>query len=696
MHSKSMFSRLTVKIPSVIAALLVVVMVILSTVVVTMSRAATTKLIRNEVGYVAQMNADQVFSYLENMQAFSLSLSKEVRHYSELGRDAAEGILIETLEGVLDNDKIFGAYFAFEPNKYFENTPQGLSYYAYRDGGKTSIDILNDYDVYHTGEYYTGARDSMQTYVTEPYLYSLTNGDTVYLITLSTPVTDIHGNFLGVANCDILAESINSISFSTGGHKTAYSTILTSQGMYIADSADSSKLGSVYDTSSKESQKIMDAVRNGTPILTDAKNLHHNNEKAIVSYLPITMPGSNLTWSSGFVVSHSDAFAAQNMLLTVLVLVCIASLIILTVLIFFIIRKSLAPVPYVVSLAEKLRKCDLSENEHTIKLPNDELGTLATLFDETMGELRILIKDINYCISNMAAGNFKVNSQCPERYIGEYSNVLRDLTTIRNNLSDTLSHIGNASEQVQAGSQQLASSAMDLSQGATEQASSIEELVATITELSRRINDNASDAQAANELSSAAGAGVTESNEHMQQLMLAMQEINETSNEIGKIIKTIDDIAFQTNILALNAAVEAARAGSAGKGFAVVADEVRNLAAKSAEAAKNTTGLIESSFTAVENGTKLANQTAASLSDVVGKAQTVGEKIHNIAEISKEQAEAVSQITTGIDQISAVVQTNSATAEESAAASEELSSQATMLKSLMEQFELSDQNDQQN
>ena len=199
---------------------------------------------------------------------------------------------------------------------------------------------------------------------------------------------------------------------------------------------------------------------------------------------------------------------------------------------------------------------------------------------------------------------------------------------------------------------------------------------------------NAAHAVEGSRMSAEAGAVVNESNEYMRQLMTAMDEISTTSNEINKIIKTIDDIAFQTNILALNAAVEAARAGAAGKGFAVVADEVRNLAGKSAEAANNTTALIESTVAAIQRGMSIAEETAKSLGVVVEKTSVVNVKIQNIAKVSEEQANAIQQINTGIDQIASVVQTNSATAEQSAAASEELSGQANMVKDMVGKFNL--------
>ena len=227
-----------------------------------------------------------------------------------------------------------------------------------------------------------------------------------------------------------------------------------------------------------------------------------------------------------------------------------------------------------------------------------------------------------------------------------------------------------------------------MAEGSTEQASAIQQLSAALVELTNHVQQNAENAREGSGMSAEAGQGVNESNKDMQKLMDAMGEIEASANEINKIIKTIDDIAFQTNILALNAAVEAARAGSAGKGFAVVADEVRNLAAKSAEAAKNTTELIESTVNAVNNGTRLANETAQALDNVVKKATVVNTKIQEIASVCEEQANAIQEINVGIDQISSVVQTNSATAEQSAAASEELSSQANMVKDLVGQFRL--------
>ncbi|MCR8746742.1 methyl-accepting chemotaxis protein [Romboutsia lituseburensis] len=318
----------------------------------------------------------------------------------------------------------------------------------------------------------------------------------------------------------------------------------------------------------------------------------------------------------------------------------------------------------------------------------DELGVLSSSMRNVCNKTKEVIDDTVRVLEEVASGNFDVETE--SEYIGVFKDIEDSVEKITVDLSETMSQINVASEEVGAASDQVASGSQMLSQGATEQASSIQELSATIMEISEKIKDTAGNAQQANVLTLSAGKDVEDGNEQMKQMVKAMEEISFTSNEIGRIIKTIDDIAFQTNILALNAAVEAARAGNAGKGFAVVADEVRNLAAKSAEAAKNTSTLIENSIKAVDNGTTIVDNTAQSLQKIIHTTSQTIKIVDDIAKASEEQASAIAQVTLGVEQISAVVQTNSATSEESAAASEELSGQAQMLKSLIENFKLKD------
>ncbi|MCI9252545.1 MAG: methyl-accepting chemotaxis protein [Lachnospiraceae bacterium] len=374
----------------------------------------------------------------------------------------------------------------------------------------------------------------------------------------------------------------------------------------------------------------------------------------------------------------------QDMILVVVLL--IASVI----LAFFISIKVTAsivrPIAEVESAAKNLSR-GLIKNDLAYT-GRDEIGTLVDNFKVTFKALDAMITDLNRLMAEMAKGNFNVRTAAEEYYVGDFAPLLVSIRKMNSNLSTTLSRINEASDQVASGSDQVSSGAQALSQGATEQASSIQQLAASINEISQKVVQTAQNSQIASEQVGKAGEELTISNQRMQDMIAAMSQISQSSNEIGKIIKTIEDIAFQTNILALNAAVEAARAGSAGKGFAVVADEVRNLASKSAEAAKNTTALIEESIHAVENGTKIADSTANALVMTVESTKVAVDVVDKITQATTEQSNAIQEVTQGIDQISSVVQTNSATAEQSAAASEELSSQAEMLKSQVRRFKL--------
>ena len=366
------------------------------------------------------------------------------------------------------------------------------------------------------------------------------------------------------------------------------------------------------------------------------------------------------------------------------VLLIVFTLIIVIVVMTKLMRAIMIPMNQIEDAAAALRHGDFSkEISYDSK---DEFGNVCRHLQDSFDELRRIIETIQVEVEEVSKGNFAIEIQ--EKFPGETQAIQDSLEVLLLQMSHTFADIKAASEQIDCGSEQVAAGAQALAQGATEQASTIQELSARMDEISQKVTENANNAQTAGGLSTEAVQLADKTKEEMTDLMGSMHLISEKSNDIGKIVKVIEDIAFQTNILALNAAVEAARAGSAGKGFSVVADEVRSLAAKSAEAVKNTSSLIEDSIRAVQEGAQAAQNTKNSFQMLMDKMEEAVGLINNITDASTDQADAIREVTGGVDQIACVVQTNSATSEESAATSEELSSQATVLKKLIEGFQI--------
>ncbi len=341
-------------------------------------------------------------------------------------------------------------------------------------------------------------------------------------------------------------------------------------------------------------------------------------------------------------------------------------------------------------LAETLEQgnlgLEMGQNMEVSIHSNDEIGILAQSFDQTIGRLRNYIGEISHMLESIAEGDLTV--QINQEYVGDFARIRSSLNDILEKLDKTIGQIVVSSESVSGGAAQMSAAAQGLSQGSVEQTGAVEELESTMEEVAGRIKQTADNAGQVQEQAGEMGRQLIESNQKMQEMVVAMEKINSSSGEIGKIIKAIEDIAFQTNILALNASVEAARAGEAGKGFAVVSGEVRSLAGKTAEASKTTAALIERSIAAVEEGALIADATALQLEGAVVQAQGIVGTINNIANDARTQAEAMEQIQSQIGQIASVAQNNSATAQESSATSEELSDQAGLLRQLVKTFRL--------
>ncbi len=602
------------------------------------------------VTIVQQMAQDK------NIQSFLISVRNREDILSNDKFTIVRNTLIDTQK--TQKEVILSAYIAEANPSYYVDDLSGLS--------DTDFDLK-------TRVYYATITDGIVC-ITEPYVDVATGS---MVVTITAPVY-VNNKIEGLTAIDITIDALSKVVGDYKLGENGYFSLLTKDNII---------------TSHKDTDNVLKSI-NEIGVSQDLINSITNNDSQVVEYAYSNkqyMGNSVAIGESGWKIISAmpvDEFTSNTRdLISIITLIYILTIIILSVVMFVILGVVTKPIKKVTTITNKLAEGEL-DVDIDVK-SNDEIGVLANSIESLTLRLKSYIVYINESVKvlgELANGNLVMELE--NDYTGEFAKLKNALLHVSDTLKDTIGKIKYSADSINMNAEQVSNGAQVLAQGTTEQASAIEELSAEINEIYTTIVNNAEYAHNAGNKALESSKEVEIGNVQMRDMLAAMDEISNSSSEIGKIIKVIDDIAFQTNILALNAAVEAARAGSAGKGFAVVADEVRNLAQKSAEAAKQTTVLIENSINAISKGTSLADEAGKSLAGIVNKTSETNDLINEIVKASSQQTISVNQIRSGIEQISSVVQENASTAEASAANSEELSGQVQVLNDLVNKFKI--------
>lgn len=583
-----------------------------------------------------------------------------------------EYYLMKTMQGFAKNNLgIVSQALLLEPDAFSkENSNYSLRYDT--DGDKFS---MVPYEVYGTQDFYKQAQESKVASANLPMENADTGKASFYM---TVPILD-GDRFLGIVTTEISTEVFNELDMSTLGYENVFFDVLDNQNNFVYSNNPDAKGKNLGDLiGQKYSDMLVEKMQ--------SKEAFFQRDSQVRYYVPLQIEGVDWWVQTAMTIPHFDQ--EKNQLLFALILSEVIIFILVQIINFLRISNALKPLKKISEAGKEVAGGNFDVEIHYPQ--QDEIGELSRSISEVIGRSKKIVFDLRDRLDAMAGGNFTENLES-EEYVGDYAPLLESLKHIQEDMNKTLQEVHASSVQVLSSAEQVNTGAQSLSQGATEQASSIEELSANMQDISHSIQASTKTAGDAYKLQGEAGVAVLQSNEKMEEMRKAMDDITAKSNEISKIIKTIDDIAFQTNILSLNAAIEAARAGAAGKGFAVVADEVGNLAQKSAKAAQNTGLLIEETIEAVEKGAKITEETAESLNSVSKSTEEVNTLIEKISAASSKDLEGITSLNQGLQQISSVVQANSATAEQSAAASEELTGQANKMNELVERFQLKEE-----
>ncbi len=700
---KASGTSLSTKIISKIA--LMIGAIFLVTIAVSSSLSARSQLqITNEkLVSVAYENSFLIANNVEASYAKAAAFADSLRNISALDPKEQRGAIDNALVGILEGNKNFTTVFAyFEQNTVADANGDPYSVHrrdiayeavAYPDPEGSGYLFEKHEDAFDTYEkaYYQQIKSTGEPYLMEPYVYELM-GKEIMMISVIAPIHDTEGNFMGVAGMDVALDDLQSMRFAGTGYESAHMVALAEDGTILVDTANPAAVGKpASDTGYAIMSKAQDSL-SGMPPSENANSLYvlENNitnfatkNRGIPVSVPLTMSGGN-QWMLYLSIDKGEFYGPIISDIVKLSLAIIVFGILMLCIVYYIIKKYLSPIQTIMDGAARLEAGDL--NIHIDVRSRDELGRLAQAFNHISTTMNNYVHDISIQLSEMANNNLDIN--ITQKYIGDFIPIQDSIEKISCALNNTLHQINSSADAVAQRAESMSVDAHGLAKSVLAEAQAIEELTTSIGSLSKDMTANADHAQKANETVLNVKEQIVSSNHEMSNLVSAMSDIRQSSSEIQKIVGAIQGIADQTNLLSLNASVEASRAGEAGKTFAVVAKEIRDLAARSADAVKQTEELIHASHQAVERGIRIADDTAKSLSLVVEGANEVSSSVDQINSATQEQKKVLDHLTDHIDLISNAMQTNSASVQGSAGTSTELLGLSKRLYELVKGFRL--------